>query len=472
MRVQSQPPRLLMPTGHLSDMSKSPRFLAPRWLAHTAAALVTLSCLNTPAGAAGAALETVTLRLPEGGKLSAPFDRPRQLRVPPGYAIDLVARVPGARFLALAPNGDLLVSQPGSGGISLLAGAASGNTSPVPFADGLRKPHDMVFHQLDGKTWLYVAESHRIIRVPWQSGQRRLGEPEVVVDKLPDSSSPELRGSYGHELKNIALKDGKLYVSIASTCNACETDVNADPVRGAIYEYEARGGKPGRLFARGIRNAEGLDFRPGSNELWVVVNNRDNIAYPFHKDADGDGSDDYGKVLPSWVDSHPPELLLKVRDGGNYGWPYCNSNPDQGMDNMPYDRDVELNPDGSKLDCSKLDRPARGIAAHTAPLGMSFLPTENMNAPLAGGLAVALHGCWNCTHLNGHKVVLYRVGRDGRVSEETDVVTGWLQDAKKRQRWGRPVDVIADDRGGLFISDDHAGAVYRLHPQKGTGSKP
>jgi glucose/arabinose dehydrogenase len=415
------------------------------------------------AGAAGLASQAVQLKVPEGAAHQAPFDKPRSLNVPAGFGAELLARVPNARFLALAPNGDLLVSQPEQGSITLLVTNAQGRTQQVQFASGMRKPHDMVFHQLGDTVWLYVAEAHRIVRSRYQSGQKQMSQPEVVVDNLPSASSPELKGRYGHELKNIALAGDKLYVSIASTCNACESDTEADPVRGAIYEYPANGGK-GRLYARGIRNAEGLAFRPGSGELWVVVNNRDNIAYPFHKDFNGDGSDDYGKVMQSYVDRNPPELLISVKDGGNYGWPFCNSNGEAGMDNMPYERDVQHNATGSKLDCSKLPRPAKGMSPHSAPLGMSFLPKAGMPASLAGGLAVALHGCWNCSALNGHKIVFYPIDAQGRVGEEADLVTGWLTDEKKRQRWGRPVDVIPDGKGGLYISDDEAGAVVRIKP--------
>lgn len=420
-----------------------------------------LAAASTIAAAAGPAMQSVTLQLPEGAAQKAPFDRPRSLTVPSGYSAELLARVPNARFLALAPNGDLLVSQPEQGAITLIATSAGGRTQQLEFASGLRKPHDMVFHTLGDTVWLYVAEAHRIVRSRYQSGQRQMGQVEVVVDNLPNASSPELKGRYGHELKNIALSGDKLYVSIASTCNACVSDTESDPVRGAIYEYDAKGGK-GRLYARGIRNAEGLDFRPGTRELWVVVNNRDNIAYPYQQDFNGDGSNDYGKVLQAYVDRNPPELLLNVRDGGNYGWPFCNSNGDTGMDNMPYVRDVEHNADGSKLDCGSLPRPAKGLPPHSAPLGMSFLPQDGITATLGNGLATALHGCWNCSSLNGHKVVFYPVDANGRVGEGIDLVSGWLTDAKKRARWGRPVDVIPDKTGGLIISDDEAGAVYRI----------
>lgn len=405
--------------------------------------------------------ETVTLSV-SSDMASGELATPRTLSVPSGFAVRAYARVSNARFMAVAPNGDLLVSDPEGGRIILLRQSGTGTPQRFTFASGLRRPHDIVFHTLNNSTYVYIAESHRIIRSLYTAGDTSLGAAEAVVTGLPDSSSPELGGNYGHELKNIALNGNKLYVSIASACNACEADTLSDPIRNAIYEYDANGNNR-RLYARGLRNAEGIRFRPGTNELWAAVNNRDNIAYPFHSDWDGDGSDDYGKVIPSYVNGHPPDLLVRVRDGGNYGWPFCNSNPDNGIDNMPYDRDVQLNADGSKLDCNVIDRVNKGLPAHSAPLGMNFLHDAGMPDPWRNGLAVALHGCWNCTELNGHKVVFYPINSDGSIGDAIDLVSGWITDAKAKQRWGRPVSVIPDGTGGLYISDDYSGTIYRLY---------
>jgi glucose/arabinose dehydrogenase len=390
-----------------------------------------------------------------------PLHMPRTLNVPHGFTISLFARVPGARFMALSPSGDVLISNPGAGTVTLLRPDQNGKAQRYTFASQLRHPHDIVFHRVRDKQYVYIAESHRIIRAAYDNGATRIGSIEVVVDHLPDASSPGLKGSYGHQLKNIALAGDRLYVSIASTCNACVSDTTSDPVRGAIYEYDADGGNR-RLYAQGLRNAEGLAFRPGTGELWVVVNNRDNIAYPDHRDIDGDGKDDYGRVMQAYVDNHPPDLLVKVREGAHYGWPFCNANPDKGLDDMPYDRDVQLNPDGSQLDCEKAERATKGLPPHSAPLGLSFLHDSGLPARYRNALVTALHGCWNCSRLNGHKVVLYPLTSDGRVGDMVDLVTGWVTDAEGRNRWGRPVDAVPDGQGGLYISDDYAGAIYLL----------
>ena len=130
----------------------------------------------------------------------------------------MYARVPGARFIAVTPEGNLLVSNPGAGKVSLVrAGTAGGDPVVSDWVTGLRKPHDLVFHAIGGTLWLYVSESNGVRRYAW-TGAAVAPTAEVVLTGLPDSSTPELHGSYGHELKNIALDvSDRLYVSIAST---------------------------------------------------------------------------------------------------------------------------------------------------------------------------------------------------------------------------------------------------------------
>ncbi len=397
-------------------------------------------------------LEAVKVGVPDIWR-GSPFDRERSLNVPKGFQISVLARIPKARFLAVASNGDILVSQPATGSIKLIR-----NSSITDFASGLNQPHDMVFHQLGSKTFLYVAETNRVIRYTYTSGDSSGKNLEVVVKDLPSASLPELGGKYGHALKNIAIDNkDRLFVSIGSSCNVCMNDTTANPVRGSIYVYDADGAN-GRLYARGIRNAEGLDFVPGTNELWVVINNRDNAPYPYQKDFDGDGSSDYGRVMQSFVDNYPIEPFTKVRDGGDYGWPLCNSNNQAGLDNMPYDRDMDMNKDGASRDCSKIDRVSKGIQAHSAPLGLSFLGDSSFPMPYREGAVSALHGSWNRASKTGYKVIFFP-WKEGKPGNEQDLVSGFLEGG---QVWGRPVDAVPDNNGSLLISDDYSGTVYRL----------
>jgi glucose/arabinose dehydrogenase len=405
------------------------------------------------------------LEVPQSLAGAAPFDQARSLNVPPGFGIRLWARINKARFMARTSNGDILVSVPSEDKIVLLRDRANDVPEQFDFATGLRKPHDMVFHTVDNVTWLYVAETHRITRSVYQPGANTMSERQVVIDNLPDSSTAELQGSYGHELKNMAFGgDGKLYLSIASSCNACTTDDTADPVRGAIHQYNADG-TGGRLFARGIRNAEGLDFIPGTNTLWVAINNRDDVSFPFDTDFDGDTVSDLGKMVARYTDDNPPELFTSIRDGGNYGWPFCNATPNATMSNLEVLRDHDNNRDGAALDCSTVIRSSKGIQAHAAPLGFSFLHRSGVPAAYRSGAVVASHGCWNCTTLKaGYKVTYFPFDAAGNAGAEMDLVTGFVTDPVARSFWGRPVDAIADAKGNILISDDYAGAIYQLYP--------
>jgi glucose/arabinose dehydrogenase len=399
---------------------------------------------------------------------SPPFDAGRTLTVPPGFDIQLWARVTGARFMALAPNGDVLVSVPSDGKIVLLRPDGtdySGVPQAYEYATGLQNPHDMVFHDIAETTYLYVAESNRVTRSVYRTGETVSGERQTVVGDLPDDSTPGLQGNYGHQLKNIALSpDNKLYVSIASTCNACTADTVSDPVRAAIYQYNADGSDL-QLFARGLRNAEGLDLIPGTGTLWVTVNNRDEISYPYNDDFDGDGASDQGRIIPAYVDENPAESFTVVRNGGHYGWPTCNPEPNPDMSNLNLAHDQEVNPNGSSVDCASADRAAKGIQAHSAPLGFSFLHTSNVPSAYRNGAVVALHGCWNCTSLRaGYKVVYFPFDDAGNAGADVDLVTGFVTDPDAGTFWGRPVDAIADGNSGILISDDFAGAIYRLYP--------
>jgi len=419
----------------------------------------------TPASAQ-AAPATVVRRLEVPAALAGPpFDSDKNLTVAPGFGIRLWARVNRARFMALAPNGDVLVSVPSEGKIVLLRDRPNNVPQAIDYATDLRNPHDMIFHRIGDTTYLYVAESHRVSRSVYRTDETSRNSSEVIIDDLPDDSTPELQGAYGHQLKNIALSpDNKLYVSVASACNACTEDTTSDPVRGAIYQYSADG-RDRRLFARGLRNAEGLDFLPGSGTLWVTGNSRDEIRVAVDADVDGDQSSDIGKLIPSYVDQNPAELFTSVRDGGNYGWPFCNPVPNGTMSNLDVLADVELNRDGSAFNCAAADRSVKGIRAHSAPLGFSFLHNSALPAAYRKGAAIAQHGCWNCTRLDaGYKVSFFPFDDAGNAGNEIDLVTGFVTNPDRREVWGRPVDAIPDARGNLLVSDDFAGAIYQVYP--------
>ncbi|HEX6240609.1 MAG TPA: hypothetical protein VFZ61_06945, partial [Polyangiales bacterium] len=150
------------------------------------------------------------------------------------------------------------------------------------------------------------------------------------------------------------------------------------------------------------------------------------------------------------------EEFIRVRDGGHYGWPFCNPNPDNGLSNMPFDRDVQTNADGSRLNCDTADRVTRGIQAHSAPLGLSFVPNTGSALPsdYPGSAVSAYHGCWNCSQPFGYKVAIFPFA-SSLPTQEIDLFTGY-------RGFSRPVDVVVNSSGQFFVSDDAGGAIYRF----------
>ncbi|HEV7654799.1 MAG TPA: gluconolaconase [Mycobacteriales bacterium] len=406
-----------------------------------------------------ATLVPATVSVPAGFR-QAPFDVPRKLNLPAGWTASVYTRIPGARFLSYAGGStDLLVSQPSTGSVQLVRTQADGTGRATPWLTGLHSPHDIVPVRSGTTTWVYVAESDRVARYPWTAGAATAGPGQVVVTGLPDG---------GHALKNIAVVGGALYVSIGSSCNVCASDTTSTPQRAAIYRYPLTGGT-GTLVATGLRNAEGLAEVPGTGALWAVTNNRDQIAYPRHGDITGDGKDDYGAVVPAYVDDHPMEPFVQVRTGAFYGWPFCNGTQDTaaGSRDMPLEADAETNADGH-VNCAAATRIDLGIQAHSAPLGLTFLQRTAVPAGLRTGAAVALHGSWNRTRRTGYKVVWFDwqgTAGGGRPGTQRDLVTGWVS-ADGQDVWGRPVDVAADASGSLLVTDDQSGTVYRLSPPR------
>jgi glucose/arabinose dehydrogenase len=394
----------------------------------------------------------VKVQVPSGLRSGA-FTQDRYLNVPAHTQISVYTRIPSARYMTLTPTNDLLVSVPSQGKIELVRAQQGGIPRVTDFVTGLQSPQDMVFHKVGNTMYLYVGESNAVDRFVYHNGDTTAGTRQVIISGLPDGSDPQFGGNYSHPMKDFAFDSkNRLYVDIASSCNVCVADTQSNPLRDAVYVYSENGGQ-GKLFAQGLRNAEGIALVPGTNTLWVAVNNRDNLAYPF-KDSTGQ----YGKVVQPYVDNHPPEEFTSVRDGGNYGWPFCNPNPDKSMVNMPFDRDVQFNADGH-VDCGKMDRISQGIQAHSAPVSLTFLHNQSMSQI---GALIGLHGSWDRSARTGYKLVYFPWNVSSSTPKpQIDLVTGWLDDGSQ-QVWGRPVDSIPDAHGNILISDDDSGTIYQL----------
>lgn len=404
-------------------------------------------------------LEEVTLKVPasmRGGELSSPH----QLEVPKGWTASVWARVEGARMEAVTPEGGLLVSVPQSGEVMELSGTGTA-TKQTTLLSGLESPQGLAFTRRGGGWVLYVGESDQIDAYPWHAGT--VGAQKVIAPNLPDETPP---GDDIHRQKDVVVApDGRIYFDVGSSSNASPADRGYRPPRGVIDSVAPTGGKV-RVVMIGTRNGEGLALAPDGT-VWTAVNNRDEIPYPFHGEAEGQ-SEAFGQVIRSYVNNHPPDEVVPVTQGRDLGWPLCNpeqgkSTPPGSLADVPLIPDSVTNPGGKSLDCGKLEPIQVGLPAHTAPLGMSFLEGTKVPAPWSGGAVLAAHGSWDRQEPRPPAVLWLRwdAARHTLLPAQT-MVSGFQE--PNGERWGRPVDVVPGPEGSLYVSDDTAGAVYKLTP--------
>lgn len=355
----------------------------------------------------------VTLQVADQFKTGV-FGQPRTLNLPPGFSISLYAKMNGnARMMAFSPDGLLFASEMSGGRVARVR-ENNGVGERTTWADGLRQPHGLAFYETGGQIYLYVAETNRLIRYKYTPGQEKAGNPEVIV--------PEIPSGRGHSTRTVVFgKDGKMYVSIGSSCNVCE---EADERRAAVMQFNLDGSE-GKIFALGLRNGVGLAIHPETGELWETENSRDNLG-----------------------DDMPPDEINILKDGAHYGWPFCISN--QVFDPNFGRRDQAF--------CNTTLAPALPVQAHSAPLGIGFYTGTQFPAEYQGNAFVAFHGSWNRSVKTGYKVVRIQVA-NGRPTKYEDFLTGFLSgDAV----WGRPVHPLTGPDGSLYLSDDEAGAIYKI----------
>jgi glucose/arabinose dehydrogenase len=374
--------------------------------------------------------------------------------------VEVWARVTGARLEQWTPEGDLLVSQPGGQIVELTPGRDRGGVpAQRNLLTGLNRPQGIAFDRVNGREILYVAETDQIDRYVWLGD--RVGARTVLIPDLPSGTD--------HTLKNIVIgAHHRIFFDIGSTSNASPSP-RSDPPFASVMEYTPAGRRI-RVWAGGVRNGEGLSLAP-DGLLWTAVNERDDIAYPFHRGYAG-YADAYGRVIQAYVNNHPPDEIARLTPGRNLGWPYCNPDPDLRPGSastrfrytrLRFDRDVESNPAGRLARCGRLAPVEVGLPAHSAPLGFHFLEGSRLPRPWRSGAVVAVHGSWDRQPPRAPAVLwMPWSARRHTLGAARGLISGFQY--PNGTRWGRPVDAVPGQDGALYVSDDMAGAIYRIVP--------
>ncbi len=337
---------------------------------------------------------------------------------PKGFKVSIYASgLTVARFMAVAPNGDVFLSERTAGKITLLRDSKGAGVADqrYTFADGLKSPSGIAIH--DG--YVYITDQMAVWRTPYVAGANKAGKLEKVT------KAPDLRLTQMHSTRNIAFAaDGTLFVEMGSRDNLSEFKPGAQVFQvknGELVEY-----------ASGIRNPVGFAFYPGSNDLFVAVNERDGLG-----------------------DNLPPDYFTYVKPGGFYGYPYsyAGKNPDPEL--------------GSKRPdlVAKTIVPDVLFPGHSAPVSILFYTGTNFPAEYKGDAFVSLHGSWNTSEPHGYKVVRIRM-KNGKVADGgyENFLTGFWDGVSKNppKAWGRPVGLAQAKDGSLLLADDQGNVIWRV----------
>ena len=375
-------------------------------------------------------------------KLPEPFDTPsankhpkvigwpegKTPKAPDGFEVSLFAgKLDNPRWVYVLPNGDVLVAESKSNKsqsanrITLLRDADGDGEPEVreTFLKDLKQPFGML---LLGDEF-YVANTDGVLRFPYETGQTNVEAEGEKILELPAG------GYNNHWTRNlIASRDGsKLYVTVGSQTNVDEEKRDAkDERRAAILQFNPDGSGM-RVFASGLRNPNGMDWAPGTDTLWTVVNERDGLG-----------------------DDLVPDYLTSVKDGGFYGWPYAY-----------FGQHEDPRKKGERPDLVKKSLvPDVSLGSHTASLGLKFYDGETFPQRYRGGAFIGQRGSWNRSEFTGYRVAFVPF-EDGRpTGEQEDFLTGFV--ANDNEVYGRPVGVAVAKDGAVLVTDDSDNKIWRV----------
>jgi glucose/arabinose dehydrogenase len=357
---------------------------------------------------------------PAAGNDSQPIARPRGAvpKAPDGFAASIFAdSVRHARWMTVAPNGDVFLAESDAGKVVVLRPSPDGTHAAkvATFASGFDRPHGLAVH--DGA--LYVADVKSLWRLRYFDGAlAQSGRRFHVADTTPPQGP-------GHFTRDIVFDyKGTLYLTVGSRNNVSE-----EPAPYASVQIVNANGSLS-TFATGLRNPVGIAFYPGTDDLYVTVNERDGLG-----------------------DNLPPDYLTRINKGDFFGWPYAyignHPDPDYGK------KRPEL--------AAKTKTPDVLFQAHSAPLGLVFYDGKQFPAEYKGNAFVALHGSWNSAHPTGYRVVRVKFTNGRPENAYENFLTGFWDGASSPARvWGRPVGLVVAKDGSLLVADDVGGTIWRV----------
>ena len=333
-----------------------------------------------------------------------------QLKMPKGFKLEVyISGIANARSLRVGDKGTVFVSNRQLDKVYAVV-ERNGKREAKVIASGLDRPNGLAFH--NGS--LYIGEGTKISKLEKiEDNLDNPGKPVVIYTDLPNHQS--------HGWKFIAIgPDNKLYINVGAPCNICEPPAENAQIRRINLD-----GSGAEVFARGVRNSVGFDWHPITKDLYFTDNGRDWLSEDLPED----------------------ELNRVTKVGQHFGFPYCH----QG--NFT-DREM-----GWGRSCDEFTPPVALMGPHSAALGLRFYTGSMFPREYRNALFIARHGSWNRTKKIGGDVVVATLNVDGTIKSVQPFITGFLNN---NEYWGRPVDVHVMKDGSMLISDDFAGAIYRV----------
>lgn len=353
-----------------------------------------------------------------------------------GYSATIFARdVGGARVMIRDPKGTMLLSQTSQGRIVALPDLDQDGIADrtVVVLENLDRPHGILVHCDDTGSQsadqdsciLYVAETGELTSYRYDA--------DLMTAQYIETLTTFPTGD-GHHTRTLLLHpdQNRLLISVGSSCNVC---VEEDARRAAVLSYDLST-KEVTTFATGLRNTVFMAIEPATQKIWGTDNGRDLIG-----------------------DDIPPDEVNIIEQGKDYGWPFC-------YGRNVYDTDFGRG-SSNENPCNDTVAPHIELQAHSAALGLAFIPHSGWPEDMQGDLLIAYHGSWNRTEPTGYKVVRFELDADQKVtSGPIDFMTGFITTSDTDDAIGRPVGILAEEGGVAYVSDDRAGAVYRIDLQQ------